>query len=450
MSLINKLIAKLNLPPTREKIVRNLFWSVLGKVVTLLGSLLVGIVIARYLGPEQYGIMNYVISYVFLFQVFSMFGLDSIEVREEARGTVPFTLVIGTAFRLRLILALVTILLCVGTSWLYEEDAETTLLVLIYSSSVLVNAFNVIRNYFTALVQNEYVVKSEIARTMLGICLKLFLLWWHASLCWFVVASAFDFVLLASGYVLAYHRQIGSMRAWRYDSHYARFLLREGFPLLLTGAAVIIYQRIDQVMIGSMIDKESVGYFSTAAKFVEVLIFIPMMMSHTVAPILVGIRKDDGLAYRVKSQIFMNVTIWCSILMAVVVSLLSYWIVLYTFGPRYLPAVSVLQVLAFKAPSLALSNVAGTLLVVEGLQRWAVVRDAFGCLVCIGLNYLLLPRYGIIAAAVVAIVSNVAAGYVADALIPAYRHLFVCQTKALYLGWRDMIHVKHLLSAEHL
>lgn len=444
MSLFNRLINKLHLSSTREKIIRNLFWAVLGKIVTLLGSLFVGILIARYLGPEKYGLMNYVISYVFLFQVFSTFGLDNIEVREEAKADVPITQIIGTAFGIRLILAMVVIILTIGTAITFESDGETILLIIIYSCSILCNIFCVIRNYFLAIVQNEYVVKSEIMRTLIGICIKLILLWLHAPLIWFVAAAAFDFVLLSGGYITAYRTQVGRMSEWSFDRHYALYLLREGFPLLLTSAAVIIYQRIDQVMIGSMIDKASVGYFSTAAKFVEVLIFVPMMLAQTITPVLVSKRKENETEYRQKAQLFMNFTLWVSMLLAALVSALSYWIVLYTFGAMYLPAVAVLQVLAFKAPSVALSSTAGSMLVIEGLQRWAVLRDAFGCLVCIGLNYMLLPRYGIMAAAVVAILSNIAAGYVADAFIPAYRHLFAHQTRAVFVGWKDLVHIRQL------
>ena len=85
MSLINIIIGKLNLSPTKEKVVRNVIWAVIGKVVTLLGGLLVGIFVARYLGPEQYGLMSYVMSYVALFQVLASFGMDQIEIREESK-----------------------------------------------------------------------------------------------------------------------------------------------------------------------------------------------------------------------------------------------------------------------------------------------------------------------------------------------------------------------------
>jgi O-antigen/teichoic acid export membrane protein len=265
-----------------------------------------------------------------------------------------------------------------------------------------------------------------------------------ANLTCFITAYMFDFVLLGTGFIMAYHTKIGSLRDWHFDMDYAKFLLKESFPLLLTNATVIIYQRIDQVMIGNMIDKTSVGFFSVAAKFTEVLIFLPMILAQTITPILVQARERSITEYQTKAQQFMNISFWLSMLVSAFVSVISYWLISYTFGPAYMPAVAVLQVMAFKAASVALSNTAGAMLVTEGLQRWAICRDSLGCIVCIALNYYLLPRYGVIAAACVSIASNIAAGYLADAFIPVYRHLFVCQTKALLLGWKDIFYFRNL------
>lgn len=446
MSLLSRLFQKLHLSKTKESIVQNLFWAVLGKIVNLFGGLLVGIIVARYLGPEQYGLMNYVISYVFLFQTFALFGLDSIEIREEARGKKPYPTIIGTAFFLKLFFGCCCILIAVTTSWLMEADGYTTLLIAIYSLVVVLNSLNVIRNYFTAIVQNEYVVKAEISRTLISIVIKLILLMLDANLTWFITAYMFDFVLLGTAYMVAYQTRIGPLSNWHFDRNYAIFMMKESFPLLLTSAAVIIYQRIDQVMIGNMIDKTSVGFFSVAAKFTEVLIFLPMILAQTITPILVQARERSITEYQVKAQQFMNFSFWLSLFASVFVSVIAYWLICYTFGPAYLPAVAVLQVMAFKAASVALSNTAGAMLVTEGLQRWAICRDGIGCVVCIVLNYLLLPRYGVIAAAFVSIASNIAAGYLADAFIPAYRHLFICQTKTLLFGWKDCLRVKSFIT----
>ena len=133
MPYLSRLFQQLHLSKTKEAIVQNLFWAVLGKIVNLFGGLLVGIIVARYLGPEQYGLMNYVISYVFLFQTFALFGLDSIEIREEARGQKSYSTIIGTAFFLKLFFGCCCILVAITTSWLMEADSYTTLLIAIYS-----------------------------------------------------------------------------------------------------------------------------------------------------------------------------------------------------------------------------------------------------------------------------------------------------------------------------
>ena len=195
MSLVNKIIGKLNLSPTKEKVVRNVVWAVTGKVVTLLGGLLVGIFVARYLGPEQYGLMSYVMSYVAIFQVLASFGMDQIEIREEAKYPEEKDKIIGTALVLKIGFAIVTIGLVCLTVWLFEADHFTKWMIMLYSLSMIMNSFGVIRNYFTSIVWNEYIVKTEITRTFIGAGIKIGLLLLHAPLVWFISATLLDTIL---------------------------------------------------------------------------------------------------------------------------------------------------------------------------------------------------------------------------------------------------------------
>ena len=256
-----------------------------------------GILVTRYLGPEQFGLMNYVISYVMLFQILASFGLDSIEIREEARSKQEYNKYIGTAFGLKLSLGIVVLILCVATSLLLEADRFTTSMVALYAISMIANSFNVIRNYFMAIVDNEYVVKSEIARVIVGALIKVALVISGAGLVWFIAATTFDTVLVAGGYVVSYKKKAGRLTAWSFDRKTAAFLLRESFPLMLTSAAVIIYQRIDQVMIGQMLDNNAVGMFSVAVRIVDIIIYIPFILSDTLTPVLVSAREKSDDEY---------------------------------------------------------------------------------------------------------------------------------------------------------
>ncbi len=443
--ILHKIFSRFHITGTKERIARNLFWSVTGKIVTILGSLIVGIVVARYLGPAQYGLMNYVISVITIFTIFAQFGFDLIEIREEARKPLLRDYIIGTAFYLRIILALITLGLIAIYVFTYETDVFVRKLVLIYSISVILSAFLVVRNHFTALVWNEYVVKTEISRTIIGIIIKLVLLWFKASLIWFVWALVIDAFLLASGYALSYRKLIDSPRLWRFHPRIARYLIKQSFPLLLSGAAIVIYQRIDQVMLGNMLDKASVGYYSIAVRFVELLIFIPTIISQTVAPILIRNYQDNRIAYQKNSIIFMNITTWLTVFPAILISLVSFPIVYYTFGKQYLPAVPILSIMSFKAIGAALAQTSGQLIIVEKKQNWVSLRNVIGCIVCVILNYILIRKYNVTGAAVVSIITMFSAGFLANLIIPPYRQIFKMQCHSLLFGWKDFIHIRSLL-----
>lgn len=442
MKLIDILLDKLRLSANRRKIVENVYWAVLGKVVNIICGLLVGIMVARYLGPDQFGLMNYVISYVSIFSILATFGLDGIEIRELAKQGAVKETILGTAFVIRLIFAGITTLLVLVTLWMFESDVFTFVMVMVYSLSLILSSLNVVRNYFTSIVLNEYVVKTEIFRTLIGSGIKALLLISHCSLSWFIVASTFDFVLVGGGYIYSYHEKAGSIRAWKFDFSIARILIKESFPLLLSGTAVIIYQKIDAVMIRNMMDNASVGQFSAASKVTELAIFIPTVIAQTVTPLLVKAHQEDPERYHAKQQQFMDIMVWSAVAVALAMCLLAYPAIWVLYGEKYLSAIPVLQIMAWKTVFMALSAASGQMIIIQNLQRYAVVRNIVGCIVSVALNFLLIPAWGIIGSALATVITVAFSGYFSHLFIKPYRYLFPMQTRALFLGWRQALRLK--------
>ena len=444
MSLINKIIGKLNLSPTKEKVVRNVVWAVTGKVVTLLGGLLVGIFVARYLGPEQYGLMSYVMSYVALFQVLASFGMDQIEIREESKTPEEKNRIIGTAFVLKIGFAIITMLLVAITAWIFEADPFTKWMIILYSASMVANSFSVIRNYFTSLVWNEYIVKTEITRTFIGAGIKVGLLLLQAPLVWFIAATLFDTMLIAGGYLVSYRSKIDSIKKWTFDRKQAIYLVKQSFPLLLSGAAVIVYTKIDQVMIGNMIDKSSVGFYAVAGKFVEICLFIPTILCQTMTPILVNTYQTSRNNYLEKIQLFMNITVWGTIIVCSLISAISIPLIRYTFGLHFISASSILQIMIFKVIGYAHAQVTGTMIIIEKKQKLVVLRNIIGCIIVIGLNLILMPKYGVIGAAISSVITAFCTGMFSHIIIPPYRTLFPMQIRCLVIGWKDLLKLKSI------
>lgn len=223
------------------------------------------------------------------------------------------------------------------------------------------------------------------------------------------------------------------------------FILKESFPLVLSGAAVIIYQRIDQVMIGNMLNKTEVGYFATAGKFVDLILFLPAVLVQTVTPMLVRAKEYSPETYEEKKRTFVSITTWVSILMAVIVSLLAHWLILYTFGEKYALSIPVLQIMAFKAVGMALSSSGGQIIIMERIQKWAFIRNILGCLICVALNYVLIPKYGIIGSAIVTIITVLFTGCLANIFIPCYHKVMQIQLYAIFMGWKDFVYFKKMI-----
>lgn len=446
MSILKFFYSKYNVSETKQKIYSNIFWAVFGKVVSLFGSLLVGILVAKYLGPEQYGLMSYVISFVSLFQILATFGMDNIEIREEATNSEEKEKIIGTAFVLRLILSFITIFLITIVAIFNEADSFTITLVLLYSCSIIFLSFDVIRNYFTSIVQNEYVVKVGIIRTVLSCIIKFLLVVFHAPLLPFVATFVFDGLIGAQGYYSAYRKKVGPIwNKWYFDKVTAKLLIKQSFPLLLSGAAATIFLQIDQVMIGNMINKESVGYFSVASKMVEIAMFIPTILSQTITPILVQSKKENECAYKSKVQEFLNISLWLSIIMSILLSILSKLIIDITFGIEYDASVIILAILSYKVIATTLNISSGQILIIDQKQKLFVLRSLSGCICCIVLNMLFIPVYGIKSVAVIAIITQLVAGFIIHTFIPAYKYMFRMQVVSIVFGWRSLLNIKHLL-----
>lgn len=429
----------------QKTIFSNVAWSLGGKIINMASALLVGILVARYLGPENYGIMNYVISYVTIFSVIATFGLDNIEIRELSRQIDKKDTILGTCFSLRIIFAVIAYLIVVITLLVFKVDGFTSSMILAYALTLFTGSVTILRNYFTSIVQNKYIVKSEVCRTFIGAIIKIFLLLIKAPLEYFIFAQIFDTFLVASGYYLSYKSTVGSVKEWTFDKKLVPFILKESFPLVLSGAAVIIYQRIDQVMIGNMLNKTEVGYFATAGKFVDLILFLPAVLVQTVTPMLVRAKEYSPETYEEKKRTFVSITTWVSILMAGIVSLLAHWLILYTFGEKYALSIPVLQIMAFKAVGMALSSSGGQIIIMERIQKWAFIRNILGCLICVALNYVLIPKYGIIGSAIVTIITVLFTGCLANIFIPCYHKVMQIQLYAIFMGWKDFVYFKKMI-----
>jgi PST family polysaccharide transporter len=96
----------------------------------------------------------------------------------------------------------------------------------------------------------------------------------------------------------------------------AKKLIRDSWPLIFASISIMIYMRIDQVMLGYMIDDHAVGIFSAAARLSEIWYFIPVVVAGSVFPTILRAKKNSQDLYKKYLQRLFDIMVWLSILVA--------------------------------------------------------------------------------------------------------------------------------------
>lgn len=383
----------------------NTGWMVFGNIFSLILSFLVGAWVIRYLGPEEYGILSYVLAFVGIFAFIASLGITSILQRELVNHPEKRDSILGTAFILRLGGGALAFLISVFIIFLLESSTLIKLLVLIQAFSLIFYSSEVITLFFASRVESKKSVQASILSGTISSLLKVILILSGAGIIWMMVVFVLDGFWLSVFLFLAYKRSGLKIRDWRFNKPLAKSILSSSWLLALTSASVLIYMRIDQVMIKRMIDAETVGLYASSVKIFEFTYIIPSLITFSLFPAILNALKVSYTAYRRRLRHMVALLSILSILVAGTITILSKPIILILFGPDYLESLNVLRIGVWSLLAVSLSYLVDKSLVAENRIKFYFIITLLGAIVNVVLNYLLIPIYGINGAAVSTIIS---------------------------------------------
>jgi PST family polysaccharide transporter len=412
-------------------ILHNIGWLFTDKILRMGVGLLIWAWIARYLGPEQFGLWNYVMAISALFGAFAALGLDGVVIRELVKRPESQNELLGTAFTLKLfagILALIFSLMVILLMW--GNDAIRLWLVGLSSAGFILQSVNVIDFYFQSKVQSKYTVYSANAAFLIMLLVKVTLIIQSATLIAFVWASFGEVILTAIFLLLAYKLNHQNMLEWRYDWPLAKSLLKNSWPLILSGLAIMIYMRIDQIMIGQILGNKEVGVFSAAVRISEAWYFIPMAIASSVFPTIILIKQQSETLYIKRLQELFNLISLVGCGVAIFMSFASNHFAILLFGNAYTEASTILAIHVWSGVFVSLGVVSGNWFLIENLQKVILIRTIFGALINILLNLILIPIYSITGAAFSTLLTAIFVNFIVDLGSSRTRSLFNMKLKS--------------------
>lgn len=414
----------------------NTAWLMGEKVLRMFMGLFVGIWVARYLGPEQFGLLSYAQSFVFLFTAIATLGLDSIVVRELVKDNSQHNVLLGTAFTLKLIGSLCILpLLWLGVQFT-SNDSYTNLLIFIIASGTIFQSFNVIDFYYQSSVLSKYVAFANTITLAISSIIKIVLILNQASLLAFAIVGVFDAIILSIGLIYFYWQKTKhSLREWRFDRVVAKRLLKDSWPLILSSIVVSLFMRIDQIMIKSILDNSSVGVYAAAIRLSEAWFFIPSIIVSTIFPSIVkSYRKGDILNIRL--SILYSLIIWMGIIISIMFIVLGKYIIRYTFGDEYASSYYVLIVTCWSGIFAFLNVSSARWLIANNLPYILFERNLISLIINIAFNLILIQKIGILGAAISTLISFIYCGYIHDLFRSSTRNQFKLKTNALFFRFK--------------
>ncbi len=414
-------------------IITNTGWLFADRILRMGVGLFVSVWVARYLGVEQFGIFNYAVAFVGLWSTFSSLGLPSLVIRSVVHEPEKKEDILGTAFWLQLLGGILSLLLSVITIFLLRHNDQLTIsIVSILASIGIIQSFDTIDIWFQSQLKSKFTVIAKNIAFIVTALSKVVLINIHAPLLAFAGVTLAEAVLGAVGLIIVYKIQGYSLWLWRWSWPLAKSLLQESWPLILSGLAVMVYVKIDQIMLGEMIGVQAVGLYSSATRISEVWYFIPGAIASSVNPAIYAAKKQGSeyLYYRRIEQL-LRLLSFMALIIALPMSFLSGTVITILFGNEYGAAGSILAIHIWAAFFVFMGVGTSSWFIAEGLTHLSFSRTLMGAIVNIVLNFLLIPTYSGVGAAIATVVSYAVSGFFAHAIYPKTRCIFFLQIKSL-------------------
>jgi len=393
-------------PEAFQKYFKNTGWLMLGKIL----SLIVGIFIAKFLGPHDFGDLSFATSFTAIIAAVGTLGLDSFVIREILDQPGKRDEILGTSFWMRLGVSLFIVpasvlIYILFRSFAEKQGTELTLVVTFCASALFFKSFNIIDSYFQSQVRSKVVVQVQNICLIISSLIKISFVLLKLPLVYFAFALVIDGIMLAIGLVIIYHRENLHVRNWVFNPSRAKSLLSQSWPLILSAVMVTLYMQIDILMLKSFTGSTEAGIYSAAARISEAWYFIPIAIVTSVFPAIIHARKTDPARYQKRLQNLYDLLVIISLPVALVVSLGADTFIQVLYGDKFDGAGIMLSIHIWSGIFVFLGSASGQYLLAEGFTVISLYRTALGAMVNIALNLWLIPLYGGLGASIATLIA---------------------------------------------
>lgn len=419
-----------------KKIFGNSLWQIGEKILTMLVTVIATSLIARYLGPQDYGVVNYIISVVSLFTAFSTFGMQEITIKDFVNEEDSKEHILGTSFVIRFIGGILLIMISQITLYILNGANITyQILGIIMGSCILFKSFEVIEYYLQSQMNLKTTAIIRFITTITVAISRILIVIFDGGIIGFTFTYLLDAAIAGVLFLIYYKNKVTKSR-WRFNKIYARKILKRCWYVAIAGLLGTIYMRIDQIMLGNMlINTAENGLYSAAIRIAEMWYFVPTAVIASFQPSITEYKKTkNNEEYTRRLQQLYDIVAGIGIFFGISIMLFGGLAVNILYGPEYAGATNVLMISVWAGLFATLGSARAIWLINENLQKYTIVYTVVGAVVNIVLNYLMIPSLGAMGAAITTLISQFVANILVLFFFKDTRKTSVMLLKSIFLN----------------
>ena len=386
----------------------------------MLLSLVIGVISARYLGPSNYGTINYAASYISFFTIACALGLEGIVVKEMVDNRDSEGVVLGSSIVMRLAAGFLS-MIAVSIIVAVINPGDRVLLVVAFLQSLvlLFNAFHIIDTWYQSYLRSKTstIIKC-IAYTGMS-AYRVWLLVTGKSVEWFAFATSLDALLIAILFMYRYWKD--GKQKLRFNLSVSKHLIGLSYHLIISYLMAAVYNQMDRLMIGKMIDQTHVGFYAAASTICHMWLFIPQALANSARPLIMKLKKTNEELYIKRLKQLTGIIFWSGVLFAIIVSILSHFIIDVLYGADYSAARGPLLLIIWSTVFSSMSYARAIWMIIENKQKYTKNILFCGVAVNLVLNSIGIPIIGMMGAAAATLVTEIVCCLIAPSIIKETR-----------------------------
>jgi len=390
----------------KNKIVKNTGWLVGGKIAQMALSLAVGALSARYLGPSNYGLINYGSALTAFFMSLCTLGINSVIVKELIDNPDEQGTALGSALLLRILSSFCSAILVVAVSFVLDYGKwETIAVVTLCSISLIFHALDTLNYWFLAQYKSKVTAIATFIAYAVTAAYKIILLILGKSVLWFAFATSVDYIVLGIVLIIAYKKYGGTK--FRFSLQKGKSILSKSYHYILSGLMVSIYGHTDKLMLKHMLSEADVGYYSVATTICRMWTFVLTAIIDSMYPSIVQAYEMDKEQFERRNRQLYAIVFYASFFVAVCFLLLGDIIIKLLYGPEYVLASAPLKVVTWYTAFSFLGVARSAWMVCNNKQKYLKYMYVPAIIINVAMNYLMIPLWGATGAAAASLITQI-------------------------------------------